>query len=150
MTARVRDARATAYHAQETRCAERGDDMGEIEAGYRGTPAYELVRDELAAAARYRGVTTYQDIALIMDLPTTGHHMARETGAILDAISTDEVRAGRPMLSAVVVNTEGMPGQGFFRLAAELGRAPGDGTDRGFWEREREAVYEEWKRPLSA
>lgn len=124
--------------------------MGEIEAGYRGTPAYELVRDELAAAARYRGVTTYQDIALIMDLPTTGHHMARETGAILDAISTDEVRAGRPMLSAVVVNTEGMPGQGFFRLAAELGRAPGDGTDRGFWEREREAVYEEWKRPLSA
>ena len=103
---------------------------------------------ELVNAAQYRGVTTYQDIALIMGLPTTGHRMGRETGAILDEISTDEVRAGRPMLSAVVVNTEGKPGPGFFRLAAELGRAAGGDADVEFWKRERNAVYEAWKRPI--
>ena len=122
--------------------------MSGIEGKYRGTPVYVRVLSELVNAAQYRGVTTYQHIALIMGLPTTGHRMSGETGAILDEISEDEVRAGRPILGAVVIRTTGKPGPGFFRLAAKLGRAPGGDADMEFWERERNAVYEAWKRPI--
>ena len=122
--------------------------MGEIEGKYRGTPVYVRVLAELVNAAQYRGVTTYQHIALIMGLPTEGNDMGKQIGAILGEISEDEVRAGRPMLSAVAVKTTGRPGQGFFPLAEKLGRAPGGEADREFWKRERNAVYEAWKRPI--
>jgi len=58
---------------------------------------------ELIHAAEYRGVTTYQDIAVIMGLPLQGAYMGRETGHVLGEFSEDEVNAGRPMLSAVAV-----------------------------------------------
>ena len=122
--------------------------MAEEAGGYRGTTLYARVLAELVQAAQYRGVTTYQDIALIMELPTTGQRMGREVGEMLDEISSDEVRAGRPMLSAVAVNTEGRPGSGFYRLAARLERAESGEADAEFWARERDAVYEAWKRPI--
>ena len=115
---------------------------------YRGTPVYARVLTELVNAAQYRGVTTYQDVALIMGLPLTGSLMGREVGVILDEISEDEVAAGRPMLSAVAVNVRGVPGPGFFGLAAQLGLAPSDEVDAELWDRQREAVYEAWKRPI--
>jgi hypothetical protein len=59
---------------------------------------------ELVRAAQYRGITTYQDIAVIMGLPIIGSHMGLETGQILGEISEDEVNVGRPMLSAIAVN----------------------------------------------
>ena len=49
---------------------------------YRGTTVYHLVYAELAAAARDRGVTTYQAVAQIMGLPLQGNHMGREVGQI--------------------------------------------------------------------
>ena len=39
---------------------------------YRGTPNYFRVMAELVHAAEYRGITTYQDLALIMCLPLQG------------------------------------------------------------------------------
>jgi alkylated DNA nucleotide flippase Atl1 len=66
---------------------------------YRGTTGYFHVTAELVRAAQYRGVTTYQDIAVIMGLPLSGSHMAKEVGQVLGEISEDEVTAGRPMLS---------------------------------------------------
>ena len=89
---------------------------------YRGTTEYALVLGELVRAAEYRGRTTYQDIALLVGLPQKGQHMGRESGLILGAMSEDEVRASRPMLSAVAVNVNGHPGPGFFELARDLGR----------------------------
>jgi hypothetical protein len=73
---------------------------------YRGTPKYNRVLAELLRAAEYRGVTTYQDIGLLMGLPLQGHHLAKETGQILGEISEDEHSAGRPMLSAVCVRVD--------------------------------------------
>jgi hypothetical protein len=115
---------------------------------YRGTTKYARVLAELVRAAEYYGVTTYQDIAVIMGLPQTGAHMAAEIGHLLGEVSEDEVRAGRPMLSAVVVNIGGKPGPGFFALAKELKRmVPGE--DEGdVWNRELEATYKAWRRPL--
>ena len=100
----------------------------------------EAVRDRLIEVARNRGLITYGELAPIAKLP------ARNIGSlILDAISRDEVNAGRPMLSAVVINAdEGIPGYGFFNLAAELNRTGNADSDDAIWEAEREAVYEHW------
>jgi hypothetical protein len=117
---------------------------------YRGTPNYIRVLAELVRAAEYRGVTTYQDVAVIMGLPLQGGFMAGETGQILGEISEDEVKAGRPMLSAVAVSVvSGKAGPGFFVLAKQLGRFGGGTADEeGFWQQELQAVYDTWKRPL--
>jgi hypothetical protein len=115
---------------------------------YRGTTAYFHVLAELVRAAQYRGVTTYQDIAVIMGLPQKGSMMGKETGWILGEIAEDEVLAGRPMLSAVAVGVSGKPGPGFYTLAHQLGRLNSGGEDLSYWETERQAAYEAWKRPL--
>ncbi|RMF72362.1 MAG: hypothetical protein D6738_11410 [Acidobacteria bacterium] len=116
---------------------------------YRGQPVYHRVMRELVLAAEYRGLTTYQDIAVIMGLPQQGSHMGRETGHLLGEISEDEVLAGRPMLSAVAVGASGKPGAGFFEFARKLGRLEPGMDELEYWERERQAVYEVWRRPLA-
>lgn len=122
--------------------------MPVVQSKYRGTTTYERVKAELIRAAEYRGVTTYQHIALIMGLPLQGSHMGAETGHILGEISEDEVRDGRPMLSAVAVGVSGTPGKGFFALARDLGRLETSDDDAGYWQGERDAAYRAWHRPL--
>ena len=125
-----------------------GNAMGVVNSKYRGTTVYVHVMAELVRAAQYRGVTTCQDIAVIMGLPTWGSHMGREVGYVLGEISDDEVAAGRPMLSAVAVSVEGKVGSGFFELAKDLQRMSSSDTESAFLERERSAAYGAWKRPL--
>lgn len=115
---------------------------------YRGTTIYFHVMAELVRAAQYRGLTTYQDIAVIMGLPVSGSYMGRETGYILGEISEDEVIANRPMLSAVAVGVNGKPGPGFSSFAQQLGLFDGREDEIEFWQKQREAVYRTWKRPL--
>jgi hypothetical protein len=117
---------------------------------YRGTTNYIRVLAELIRAAEYRGVTTYQDIAVIMGLPLRGGFMAGETGQILGEIAEDEVKAKRPMLSAVAVSVvSGKPGPGFFGLAKQLGRFSGGPADEeAYWQQELQLLYDTWKRPL--
>jgi hypothetical protein len=60
----------------------------------------------------------------------------------LGDVSEAEERAGRGLLSAVVVGTRtGIPGKGFFSLARRLGRS---GTDRSIWEAERTRLQAVW------
>jgi len=115
---------------------------------YRDKTVYIHVLTELVRAAQYRGATTYQDIALIMGLPTSGSHMGKETGQILGEICEDEVLAGRLMLSSVAVGINGKPGPGFFTLARELGLLKAGENEADFWQRQREEAYRAWKRPL--
>src|SRR5215510_11953840 len=98
-----------------------GEIMAPVKDKYRGTTKYVHVLAELVRAAQYRGITTYQDIAVIMGLPIQGAYMGKETGHILGEISEDEFRSGRPMLSAVAVGVSGRPGPGFYSLAKSLG-----------------------------
>ena len=121
-----------------------------IETGkYRGTPNYFRVLAELVRAAEYRGVTTYQDIAVIMGLPLQGSHMGKEIGLVLGEICEDEVKAGRPMLSAVAVGVSGKPGPGFYTLAKEFGKFSGASSEEEeFWRHELQVAYEIWRRPL--
>ncbi|MYC67558.1 MAG: hypothetical protein F4X12_14615 [Acidobacteriia bacterium] len=115
---------------------------------YRGTTTYFHVLAELVRAAQYRGLTTYQDIALLMGLPLSGSHMGKEVGQILGEISEDEVRAGRPMLSSVAVGVNGKAGSGFFGLARELGRLDQNEDEYAFWKDELLAAYSAWRRLL--
>ena len=118
---------------------------------YRGTKLYHLVFSELITAARYRGTVTYQEIAKIMGLPLSGNYMGREIGEIIGEISEDEVKQGRPMLSAIVVGVNGKPGAGFFIWAKELyGVSDDDEFDEEtFWKEECSKVYETWKVDLT-
>ena len=99
---------------------------------YRGSVTYVHVLAELVRAAQYRGLTTYQDLAVIMGLPLTGAHMARETGTMLGEIATDEHKAARPILTAVIVSVQRRPGDGFYAVAHELGRIASPDEDAEF------------------
>ena len=74
--------------------------------------------------------------------------MGREIGQILGEISEDEFECGRPMLSAVAINTAGSPGPGFFGLAKDLGLLKGesDKEKREHWDRTKEEVYAAWRK----
>ena len=122
--------------------------MKHVKDKYRGKTVYFHVLAELVRAAQYRGSTTYQDIAVIMALPASGSHMGKETGHILGELSEDEVTAARPMLSAVAIGINGKPGSGFFGLARDLGLLKTGEDEIDFWQRQREEVYQAWKRPL--
>ena len=116
----------------------------EREAVYRYWGQRVRVRDRLIEVARNRGLTTYGELAPIAGLP------ARSVGRlVLDAISRDEANAGRPMLSAVVVDAEGRTGDGFFKMAADLGRTASSERSEAFLAAEREAVYRHWGRTAS-
>src|SRR5450756_1778023 len=122
--------------------------MGSTTGRYRGSKEYLLVYAELLQAAQYRGVTTYQAVAQIMGLPLSGNLMGREVGEMIGEISREEVQNGRPMLSAIVVGTSGVPGDGFYTWAKELGRLKDDSKQakEQFWKQECEAVYAAWQR----
>ena len=52
--------------------------MKHVKDKYRGKTVYFHVLAELVRTAQYRGSTTYQDIAVIMGLPTSGSHMGKD------------------------------------------------------------------------
>ena len=122
--------------------------MSVVSEEYRRTTDYVVVLVELVRTAQYRGLTTYQDIARLVGLPMEGNYMGNKISQILGTISEDEVRAGRPMLSALAVNVGGKPGPGFFTLARDLGQLETDGDEAAFWAKERRTVYKVWRRPL--
>lgn len=112
---------------------------------YRKSKIYPIVFSELINAAKYRGYVTYQEVAKLVGLPLTGNYMGNELGTLLGAISEDEVKRGRPMLSAIVVDKNEKIGPGFFPWAKQLGRMKEGEDEEEFLERERKAVYDQWK-----
>jgi hypothetical protein len=111
---------------------------------YRGTREFHLVYCELIRAARSRDLLYYADVARILRVHPTGHHMARQVGQVLGEVSEEEHQAGRPMLSAVAVNAAGFPGDGFYVLARRLGKLTDHTSEDAFLRSEREAVYGAW------
>lgn len=92
---------------------------------------------------------TYQELADGVGLPITGNHMAKELGICLGAISEDQDRLNKPMLSAVAVQVDGEPGSGFYTMAHTLKKYSGSddpAEQRRFWEAELRKVYDLWKR----
>jgi hypothetical protein len=93
-------------------------------------------RRVLAAHAAAGDTITYAELAAapLGSIPFRPDDAA--LGRLLGEVSTEEDAAGRGLLSAVVVRKHGgLPGNGFFTLAARLGRAVG-ADRRAFWEAE--------------
>jgi hypothetical protein len=111
------------------------------------------VRDALIEAARDRRLLTYPDVAAMMGLPGMGYDMGKKVGALADAINRFEQDAGRPMLSALLVQTQSRrPGEGFYACAIQLGLVTGfadAASKRAFWEAERDKVYAYWASALA-
>ncbi len=120
--------------------------MTTVGSKYRGTQEFLLVYMKLISAAQHRGIAYYAEIARILGIEQPGHHMAREVGQVLGEISEDEHQSGRPMLSAVAVASKGPPGEGFYKLAARLGRYSGSSKadEKIFWSSEIDRVYDVW------
>jgi hypothetical protein len=117
---------------------------------YRGSKEYLLIYSELIQAAQHYGRVTYQELADLIGLPLQGNYMGKELGHYVGEISREEQEHSRPMLSAIVVGASGKPGEGFFGLAKELGKFTSDdpAAQSAFWEAEKRAVYETWKKSL--
>ena len=109
--------------------------------------AWRRAKDEAKAAlvqvAHGREVVAYSDLTPMVQsisfLPSDQRFFF-----LLREISADEHRAGRGMLTAVVVHKAGdyKPGPGFFDLARGLGLDAGD-TDR-LWIEQINKVHDYW------
>ena len=64
-----------------------------------------------------------------------------------ETISENEFNHDRPMLSALAVTVNGLPGKGFFTLAQQLGLLDTDDPDvqKAFWEDQQDQCYETWQ-----
>lgn len=96
-------------------------------------------RDFLIARARERGTTTYSELCEIVtavELKPYSFGMM----AFLNEVCAEEDAANGIMLASLVTRRDtGMPGNGYFKFAAGLGR---DSTDREtFWRSELERIY---------
>ena len=120
--------------------------MAVVAEKYRGTQTYSLVYCKLLSAAGKKESVPYKEIGQIMGLETDAG-MAKEIGQLLGEINEDEHNNGRPLLSAVAVeSTTRMPGEGFFQFAKQLRKFDGetDEDKREFWRDEIQRVYEIW------
>lgn len=85
---------------------------------------------------------TYQRLAEALAL--TPPRTIRRVALALEQLMREDAAAGRPFIAALVVSRqgEGLPREGFFALAVELGRLPQDPA------RHAEAWREEFRRAL--
>jgi hypothetical protein len=84
--------------------------------------AFSIMRATAQSGATITYSGLVKDIKAL-DLPPDSEVLAR----LLDDISRAENEAGRGMLSAVVVHADdGLPCDGFYKLAKQLGRSVGD------------------------
>ena len=107
--------------------------------------AKEEAREAMAAVAARGGIICYSDLVEQIETCTLEPHGAH-LAHMLGEISTDEVNAGRGMLTVVVVHKGGdyRPGPGFFELARSLGYETSD--REGFWIQEFAKVHGVWSR----
>lgn len=104
----------------------------------------EEIREILAGVAKSRGAAgliTYKQLtARVRTSPVV--HNPPALWRLLDEIAESENRADRGMLAALVVKDgegEPIPGPGFFKFAARLGRDTAD--EKKFWLQETARVY---------
>ncbi len=105
----------------------------------------QFVYNRLIEVARSRRVIPLCDVACLLGLSIDCPRGRAEMSRVLDDIACQENAAGRPLLSAVVVQPEiGYPGMGFFLLARELG-VNTSCDERSFFYHELKRVHDYWE-----
>ena len=102
------------------------------------------IYDLLTRVARVEETISYGDVARSADLDLDTVADRRRLFSILDRISRSENRAGRPLLSAVVIGGRGLPGVGFFSMAINLGLYRRNESKVSYWSQELQRVHRQW------
>ena len=105
------------------------------------------IYEQLKEVARNGELITYGEIAPLAKLNMESPGDRNRIGEILGEISTFEHENHRPMLFVLVVHADdGMPGDGFFNLARELGLLHGsdDEKELAFFAGEVAKVHAYW------
>jgi len=106
---------------------------------------HQAVRERLIQAARVGEFVHYGELAKMLGIDMDNPHFGAQVGRVLGQISEDEVAAGRPMLSAIVVSKDDMlPGKGFYKLGQELHLVQPGEDEIGFAIRQIRRVHEYW------
>jgi molybdopterin synthase catalytic subunit len=105
--------------------------------------AKKEIRNLLIERAKVRGMIPYSEVAQKVSAMGLEAHDQR-LFHLLGEISTEESKAGRGMLSVIVVHKVGdmQPGPGFFKLAGSLGRDTSDLLK--CWIQELKKVHAVW------
>jgi hypothetical protein len=105
--------------------------------------AKEEAKNAMIARARTRGMITYSDlVGRIRSVSLQPHDVRLDH--LLGEIASEEDKAGRGMLTVVVVHKTGdmEPGPGFYEMAKALGRDTSDLL--GCWVYELHRVHAVW------
>jgi hypothetical protein len=105
--------------------------------------AKQEIRQILGERAKLRGMIPYSElVAQLQSVQLEANSFA--LFSLLGEVSWDEDKAGRGMLSVIVVHKAGdmQPGQGFFELARDLGRDTSDIL--ACWVAELKKVHAYW------
>ena len=108
------------------------------------TSFQQRLRDFLTSHAPEK--ITYQELARVMDpdVNPRDRRFKRLTTALYH-VNTYEHEHGRPMIGALVVRaSDGLPGDGFYWCARQLGFEFEDSEAAAFWEAELARVSEYW------
>lgn len=110
--------------------------------GQGASDIHEKIYEELKKVAKAGETTTYAAIAPLAGLAADD----KELWGILDKISKTENKAGRPLLSVVVVGkAKKIPGGGFFTLARELKLMQAGDEENSFFDGELKKVHDQWR-----
>ncbi len=100
------------------------------------------IRQLLVNVARAKQVITYSELTSMLQTAYLHYHSNILARLLVD-IGAEEVQAGRGVLPALVVTKQtGLPGHGFFKLAAERGYDISDREE--FWRVAVKQVHDYW------
>jgi molybdopterin synthase catalytic subunit len=107
--------------------------------------AKEQARDAMIKRAKIRGMISYSDLVTQVTALLLEPHDVR-LFHLLGEIASEEEKAGRGMLTVVVVHKTGdmEPGKGFYELAQLLGH--NTGAPLKFWVSELHKVHAIWSK----
>lgn len=109
---------------------------------------YQPVYDRLVQAARAKELVHYGELAKMLGIDMDDPYFGARVGKVLGRISEDEIAAGRPMISAIVVSKDTMlPGHGFFNLGQQMRQVDPGEDEIGFAVRQIRLVHEHWRSP---
>jgi len=102
----------------------------------------QIIYPFLVALALARQVRPYKAVADLLQVTPINVRIRMA----LQEIDAAETRLGHPLLCAVIIRQDtGVPGDGFFRNALELGRDFADQDHEWFWDEELQAVFDFWE-----
>ena len=112
------------------------------------TSAYRVVYDRLLAAARERSSVFHGELRGLLESLPDDPRLRPDIDEVLAQIAGDEHRAGRPLLTALVVTGKSIPGNIFFAAARDLGllASTDPAEEMRFWMAEEARVYDAWSR----